>query len=187
MRVYKFLSATIASKVIAERRLKISTFPEMNDPFELAGIKFIAENIRSVGPEHHAHFMGIFRNSIVPTILRQVGAVCFSKAWHNPVLWAYYGDLHRGIVLGFNVEESETLEIRPAKYVDGKATYDTSELLDEGVRSSFENRPMEMEPYIPIFQELLGTKFKDWAYEEEVRVFASLQEEVNAMFFVNFD
>ena len=40
---------------------------------------------------------------------------------------------------------------------------------------------------MPLFQDILGTKFKDWAYEEEVRVFASLEEEIGGMFFVNFD
>jgi hypothetical protein len=35
MRVYHFLSAQYALKTLYEHRIKISTFPDLNDPFEL--------------------------------------------------------------------------------------------------------------------------------------------------------
>src|SRR6266516_2353803 len=96
MRVYQFRDADIARKIVRERRLKISTFLEMNDPFELAGIGFKASEFRIVPPRYRAHLEQLFPNSVLPTLKEKVGAVCFSRAWHNPVLWAHYADKHRG-------------------------------------------------------------------------------------------
>ena len=187
MRVYQFRDADIARRIAADRRLKISTFPEMNDPFELAGVGFKASQFKIVPPPFRAHVEQLFHNSVLPALKKKVGAVCFSRGWQNPVLWAHYADKHKGIALGFDIEESNTIELRPTRYVPAKEVHEIGPLLDEGFGSSIDERPMEMDQFIPLFQEILGIKFKDWAYEEEVRVFAELKEEIDGMFFVDFD
>jgi hypothetical protein len=71
----------------------------MNDPFELAGIGFKATEFKVIPPQFRAHVEGLFHNSVIPRLKETTGAVCFSRAWHNPVLWAHYADGHRGFCL----------------------------------------------------------------------------------------
>jgi hypothetical protein len=169
VRLYKFLESKWALTTIADRQLKISTFTDMNDPFELAGVKFTRSNCKIVPPEYQSHVEDLFRNGVLPSIRKQVGAVCLSRSWRNPVLWAHYAAKHEGIALGFDIEESGTLELHPVRYVEAKDEQDISSLLDEAFASKMEDRPMQMEPYVPVFQEILGIKFKDWAYEAAIR------------------
>ena len=94
MRVYHFTKADYAQKNLRNRRLKIAEFHDLNDPFELLG----AELTKST---HRQIFSGWKE-----TIEKKWGVLCFSRSWHNPVLWSHYSDKHRGICLGFDVADS---------------------------------------------------------------------------------
>jgi hypothetical protein len=159
----------------------------MNDPFELGGLRLTANRCKVVPPQLHTHVSNLFHTEVLPQIQAQVGAVCLSTSWNNPVLWAHYADKHAGIALGFDIDESETIELSPARYVAEKQEHDISELLDEAYGALLQGRPMEWATHLAVFRNLLGTKFSDWAYEEEVRLFAKLEQEIDGKFFVNFD
>src|ERR1700733_7795266 len=90
MRVYKFLRADLALQNLTERHIKISTFPDMNDPFELLGGFESDPDLRR------------FRDGLT-TLLNQCGVLCFSRSWQNALLWSHYGDKHRGICLGIDI------------------------------------------------------------------------------------
>lgn len=93
------------------------------------------------------------------------GMLCFTRNWQNPVLWSHYGDKHRGIVLGFDVSDEM---LKAVKYVFDRPILSTVDL--------------------PIVHELLFTKFQDWQYEEEVRMFATLEDRdpVTGLYFGDF-
>ena len=151
MRVYKLLSGRHGLKVLRERRLKITEIGELNDPYELLPFDLSDGRYRPV--------FDAVKNEIAKTR----GLVCFSGGWENPVLWSHYGDCHRGMSLGFEIEEAVA---RPIHYVD------------------------KLLPLPPPTKEtalaLLFTKFAHWRYEGEVRVWASIEERSAGLFFYPF-
>jgi hypothetical protein len=84
---------------------------------------------------------------------RQYGVLCFSLYWHNPLLWSHYGDRHRGIALGFDVADAI---LEPVSYV--------------------EQRPALKKITPAVANWLLFTKYADWQYEREARVFTRLTD-----------
>ena len=84
---------------------------------------------------------------------RLYGLLCFSLSWHNPLLWSHYAGRHRGLALGFDVAEEI---LKPVSYV--------------------KERPILTKIDPTVAQWLLFTKFVDWQYEEEVRIFTTLQD-----------
>jgi hypothetical protein len=102
------------------------------------------------------------------------GLICFSKTWTNPVLWGHYGDKHKGIALGFDV----------TKEVANQVIYSNS-LISIPV-NPISNKAA---PTAKLVDNILRTKFKDWRYENEWRVFFDLKDEVEevGMFFAQLN
>jgi hypothetical protein len=94
------------------------------------------------------------------------GLLCFSESWSNPVQWSHYADSHRGICLGFEVPARL---LRKVTYQDERLAYNGK--LDEAQ-----------------MLEVLSTKFSHWAYEQEHRLFLSLDpgEAENGLYFADF-
>ena len=99
MRVYHFLSSRYAINDLKRRRLKIATFDDLNDPFDLWSVaqpdRSVRRGLRRWKVEMSAHY----------------GMICFSQDWQNPVLWSHYADRHRGIVLRFEVNDEMLQEV----------------------------------------------------------------------------
>lgn len=150
MRVYNLNSAAYSLQNIERKRLKISTLKDLNDPYELKSVQ--------LGNQATRRAMTEFRDKFH----QRYGLLCFSRTWHNPVMWSHYGDRHRGICLGFDVPDDTAL---PVDYVDERTV---SEIVDKG----FAIETVSFEDARP----LLYTKFIDWAYEQEVRIFVPLHE-----------
>lgn len=93
------------------------------------------------------------------------GLLCFSLNWNNPLLWSHYGDRHRGIALGFDVPSEKVV---PVKYVT--------------------ERPVLESINQQVAKELTSTKYIDWQYEQEARMFTSLQDRDrdSGFYFVSF-
>lgn len=100
MRVYHFANAAHALSNIALRRMKVSRFADLNDPFELIGAD-MGERTQFLAQKNELN--------------EKIGVLCFSKDWWQPVLWSHYADKHRGICLGFDVTDCELLEL---DYID---------------------------------------------------------------------
>jgi hypothetical protein len=96
---------------------------------------------------------------------RLYGVLCFSLSWHNPLLWSHYGDKHRGIALGFDVADAI---LKPVSYV--------------------EERPVLKEIKPEVANWLLFTKYFDWRYEQEARIFTTLtdRDPESGLYFGNF-
>jgi hypothetical protein len=85
-----------------------------------------------------------------------------SRSWQHPLLWGHYADKHKGICLGFEVQDENFFE--PVNYVDSRPT-----LKDFGCSSLSEIKESQM-------RQILFTKWDAWAYEEEYRAYVSLNE-----------
>jgi hypothetical protein len=151
MRVYKFLSCKYGLRALREQRLKISEIRSLNDPFELIAIDLSDPKLRQ---------------AVIKTrdeIGTDRGILCFSKHWHNPVLWAHYADSHKGLCLGFDVPD------------DGPQAIDYVENPLKLTRLNYE-----------VANKMLFTKYEHWRYEEELRMWATLEEKSGSYYFMDF-
>lgn len=151
MRVFHFLSKENALSDIALSRIRISRYSELNDPFELLAADIAKPDVRRAMRKMKEH------------LDRTTGLLCFSSNWKNPVLWSHYASKHRGICLGFDLEDRYACKIDyvrerlPVVYKSGNPS--------KGVDETYVSR-------------LTRTKFVHWEYEEEVRMFIGLDEGV---------
>ncbi len=161
MRVYHFLPEDHAFDDLKRRRLKVSRFDDMNDPFELLAVSYTTDR-------HRAAFRGIKAE-----MDRRYGALCFSRHWRNPMLWSHYADKHRGMCLGFDVPKSFA---KPVNYNTERLAVDIERQLAISTRD------------IKLGLKLFRTKYSGWEYEKEVRAIVRLNrpDSQTGFYFVNF-
>jgi hypothetical protein len=165
IRAYHLTKFEHAVSSIRSRRLKVATFADANDPFEL-----LALNLRGSEKRGARKALRQFKEAQGT----QLGMLCFSRHWENPVLWSHYAAGHKGVCLGFDVAEEVVDEVT---YVDDLIT---ARLGDEQDPSSI---PADLQDL------LFLTKFRHWEYENEVRRFVALRdaEHDGPLFFWPFD
>jgi hypothetical protein len=100
VRVYHLCEAAHAVTNIQRSRLKVATFADANDPFELS-VFYARDSTQRLRLKRFIHY-----------VAKRYGIVCFSEDWRDPTLWSHYGDKHRGIALGFDVSESFLLPVQ---------------------------------------------------------------------------
>lgn len=166
MRLYYMTEAKWAKKILQEQRFKLSRLNELNDPFE-----FMAA---SIGKQHARKVAKALRDHWHKTI----GILCTGTSYSSPVMWAHYGHKHQGVCLGFDfVTDDELRWPAEVKYQP------------ERVKGLFENLgPMNLmtEKQLEV---LLTTKFKEWEYEREWRLFARLDERdpEDGLYYLSFE
>ncbi len=162
MRLYYLTELQYAERILKEKRFKLSTVPEANDPFELLGANVGERRARQLYRMLYGH------------LSRSVGMLCTSKTWDSPVMWAHYGAKHKGVCLGFDVADAEACQVKyEPRRLNGLLEHiGNGELLNESQMRT-----------------ILTTKFKDWAYEREWRIFAGLNDRdpENGLYFLNFE
>ncbi len=149
MLVYQFQESRYALDNLRRRRIKISQFDDLNDPFELLGVEL-------TDPTHRSRFQNWRR-----TMAHRYGVLCFSRNSRNPVMWSHCADKHKGICVGYAVQDELLQEV----------TYTRARLkaeLDSTVRRSQLDETFALK--------LLSTKFEHWCYEEELRIFTRLEQ-----------
>ncbi len=151
MKLYYLTPSKFALSALALRRLKVARLIELNDPFELMAVDLDTPMQRE------------FFRRVKDKINASHGVLCFSKSWKNPLLWGHYADKLCGVALGFEV---------------------TSPYL---VPVIYENKPFKIptnpETGLPqlsddLVDRLQRTKFEDWKYEDEMRVYVQLDRDV---------
>jgi hypothetical protein len=161
MLVYHLLNSEHGIDSIDKRRLKIATIKELNDPFELFGVNLSDETLRRAF------------HKMKDELSNKRGILCFSKSWHNPVLWSHYADKHKGLCLGFEIPDSLLAHV----------TYSRERLV---VNTEKLKRPNELPQ--DIATQFLFTKYEHWPYEEEVRCFVELNDKdpTTELYFAGF-
>ena len=162
MKAYYLSPSQFAISNIALRRLKIFRISELNDPFELMAMQVRDER-------DLATFKSLKRE-----LNKNNGLLCFSRSWANPVLWGHYADRHTGVALGFDGDHSLF-----------KAAIYAREPFHVAINPET-NLPKPTEEEM---ERLLCTKFYDWKYEDEVRVFVKLDHSTleSGLYFYPFD
>jgi hypothetical protein len=166
MRLYYMTTHEAATKyILPERRMKLSLFNELNDPFELQPYSLSDKALRRLNGALKDH------------LAAKQGLICFSDNWKSPVMWAHYADKHRGLCLGFDIPEGDSSGlVGPVEYNPERlqVTLDKEKPL-LGLQGEY-------------IRTLLFTKSKEWAYECEWRALANLEERdpVTGHYYVDF-
>ena len=92
-RVYHYVRLCHGLYDLRHRHLKIAQLDDLNDPFELWAIAQPDRQVRQALSDTKRE------------MAKQYGLLCFSLDWHNPQLWNHDADRHRGLALGFDVNE----------------------------------------------------------------------------------
>ncbi|MGM5053297.1 DUF2971 domain-containing protein [Rhizobium sp. 814_E9_N1_1] len=157
MRLYHFTSQKFGLLAIRNQRLKVARINALNDPFE-----FLGWNLQDPQTRAKLRKWKEERNA-------ELGILCFSRKWSNPLLWGHYADKHQGLALGFDVPDGDLYS--PVKYRHTRLPTPVGrELIGEHLDS------------------LLLTKFSAWRYESEYRCFCRLGENIhdNGLYFEPF-
>jgi len=161
MRVYNFSPENHAVSNLENNRIKVATIEDLNDPFELNAAKQPTKEMRRV-------FHGFTGD-----MHEKFGLICFAESWSNPVMWSHYADKHRGVCLGFDVPDKYLIKV---KYINSRLAIEFDDNEQENINSDF-------------VQKLFSTKFSDWEYEKEWRMFIGLDETDpdSGLYFYNFN
>ena len=160
MRVYHFVCKRFGLENLDQRRLKVARIAELNDPFE---------------------WMARAKDKLERAALREMkelqnvksGLLCFSKTWDSPVQWSHYADRHRGLCLAFEIPDALLTEVN---YRKSPLRFERRRFLADG---SFAQEFSNL---------LVSTKYHDWQYESEVRVFVKLDPNamIDGLYFIDF-
>lgn len=162
MRLYYMTSFDTATRfILPEKRLRISQIDRMNDPFELLSVR--------MDGKHERFVFRLLREYLVKTY----GVICMGKHWTSPLMWSHYADHHKGVCLGFDVPEGKALQMN----------YEP-ERLRHLIKMGEPAGGLTEE----VIGQLLGTKFVQWAYEEEWRLSLKLKEAdpINGEYYLKF-
>lgn len=149
MQAFKFISSEFALKAIEDGEIKVSQFNELNDPFELLPMKLTNPLYQET------------QKKFKDWTSEQYGLICFSRKWHNPLLWSHYGDKHKGVALEFQLDDEIVSKV---EYSEIRLEFDIEKKLTDG---GFSEKDASLTAI---------TKFKDWTYEQEIRVFVELKK-----------
>mgnify|MGYP001346138248 CR=1 FL=1 len=149
MKAYHFIPAKYGLENLKHKRLKIATIPDLNDPFELLCLDLTDKELR----------IGIM--AWKREMANKFGLLCFSRTWRNPVQWSHYADKHRGLCLCFEISDGIA---QPVVYSAKRSIEEAKQLLCTGTSDE------------EMIKKFLTTKYSHWRYEQEVRVFARLEE-----------
>ena len=158
MRVYKYYDAKYGRMALNESRLKLATIKDLNDPFEFRSPAF-----------RTSHDRKMFKNTIEKCMSRK-GVLCFSKSRRNPVMWSHYANSHKGICLGFDVDDQC---LSPIIYAGRRP------------RNEFRYDDISCSENEQIFEKCLLTKFSHWKYEKEMRALMKKSSYKELRFVVN--
>lgn len=158
MAVYRFLRAEHAEAALRDRRLKLGRIDDLNDIHDCRpNFTGFPDGASEAGKIN-------FAKRVLKATVEGSGILCFCASARKVLLWAHYGESHKGIALGFEMPIG--YELTPITYCRSNArpeiTYD--ELRGAKTEEDFES----------IRHRLFFTKGKDWEYEEEYRCFFPL-------------
>lgn len=133
MRVYYFTNAKHGLDNIKRKRVKISDFSNLNDPFELLGVEMSDKEVRRALQ---------FEKLI---IAKSYGLICFSESKYDPVQWAHYADNHKGVCLGFDVPDQRLKKIRYVSSRLSKSILNENEKVEKILTTKFKHWKYEQE------------------------------------------
>jgi hypothetical protein len=155
---YYFSSSVHAIHNLERKMIKVSILEELNDPFELLPY------LRDKSKDENKSF-----KKIRESISIKYGLLCFSTDWNEPLLWGHYGDKHKGMALGFYIENHDVIDVKYQK---------------DRIKMDFTNRDEK-----EILLKLARIKYENWDYEQETRMIIDLTKctKIDGHYFYPFE
>ena len=161
---YYFTGPDHLLEILRSRRIKVSRYADLNDPFELAPYDLADKDFR----KSHKKILADFNNKI--------GLISLSRSWRSPAMWAHYAIKHTGACLEIDVsfDHLQRVDYRDQRLFPGIS------LQNHKTHLSIDN-----------LRAIYATKGSDWAYENEERMNVPLdhdwlQRDTEGRFFLPF-
>lgn len=91
------------------------------------------------------------------------GVYSLSTTAIDELLWAYYGDSHRGFCIEYDLDQLISYGLEDQSSIDVTYQADVPEI-------SFADLSLLSDSHEPITKKIIGTKSKRWSHESEIRV-----------------
>lgn len=150
----------------------------LNDPFDcqIDVSKSLKNAIEKAGGEQREKLLKIKDNlssllGVVERDIKKIGIWSCSLELENPLMWAHYGDEHRGICLAYDLPNSfidhrlgEVIGVSPVDYEDNP-------IVNWFLNNTNPLSAKSIDDFAtPLIEKLLTSKEKCWEYEKEGRV-----------------
>jgi hypothetical protein len=143
MKIYKYhtINTNLLHSLLKKKHW-CSRIDLLNDPYEL-------------------QFMDKTENEVYKDFTKEICVCCFSKNMNEVLMWSHYADNHKGVCLEFEIDPKKYKgSLWEMKYDNKLTILDKVELHEDGT----------LKLNIETTGKFLSTKFKNWAYEEELRI-----------------
>jgi hypothetical protein len=162
---YKYTCIETALKIIASGKVKFSSPDSFNDPFEF---QFHAPDV----PKKIKDLMD-------EEIKSNTGVFCTSQNNTKILMWSHYSDNHKGVVLGFALDEK--IYLANEMQQDGIECVYRENFFEPDInhfKSITTNQEDELskKKFDDLMYGITKTKHIDWSYEEEIRFFKHFKE-----------
>lgn len=147
-KLYHFTNAEYLISSIQKNRLKLSTFHNLNDPYEV--MPFSKSESGDYAP-------AVLVRKHIQDMLKNTGLFCMSSNVESTLMWGHYADRHRGVAYEFHFEQEIENVLFHVEYNNERVEYSDKTDLD--------NEKKERE----FFTKLLQRKAECWRYEAEYR------------------
>jgi hypothetical protein len=99
MILYKFYKFDYGVQALLSDKIKLTTLEEINDPYELKGVKIGKGGIADLYKPHE-----LFSDTLF---------ACFSRDYSSPIMWSHYADIHKGMVVGYEyIGNKKVIEVK---------------------------------------------------------------------------
>lgn len=177
MILYKYVSREAAVKILETGSIGFTQSSYFNDPFDTPS--YPRQESESIEDRLFGDIKLMAKERLWET---NTGVLSLTRTPTNPLMWAHYADKHRGVVLGFDMNEMGLTDVEcnfiPAQYGNiiyvstrPNAQFIMKPELGLEVGSTHKFRADHYEK----LQRLFLHKPVCWAYEEEVRVLKCLK------------
>jgi hypothetical protein len=174
--LYKYVGFEDALKIIENSCVSFTKANQFNDPFEMQALSNYSYIIDDSN-------LSVTQLETAPSKLQtgvnmSYGVLSLTRAPLNNLMWSHYGDEHRGVVIGFDVNEAgfcdKDKNVIPANFGDIIYTKTFPEHLrnESNVQrfNELRSKACYSQDTFEFFKYAYLFKGIDWAYEEEVRV-----------------
>ncbi|HHQ4534575.1 TPA: DUF2971 domain-containing protein [Aeromonas veronii] len=170
METYYKYSGLMPLSFFRRPTIKISVPAHLNDPFE----RYPSRDILKALEQHSASIDSELYSGDIDNMIQCNGVVSLSETQRNSLMWAHYGDHHKGMCIGFT---KETIKERHVDTLEGEEflTYYCLPILTprkvnyDNIRFDLNKRFSSTELTHEVFLRHLFTKSDEWIYEKEHR------------------
>lgn len=107
-RVYYFTKLQHARTNILNAEVKLSTFEDVNDLFEIYPFIEVNEEDRENTDQ---------RRNLASERAKEKAFLSTTLDWNSPVMWSHYADMHRGVCLGLDIRKDN---LQPISYISNR-------------------------------------------------------------------